>query len=130
MDNSRGKILWVDDEIDHLKPHILFLEDKGFSISTASNGADAVTLIKESNFQILSEIILQLIVITIVWYFLHGFLSRYLEHLLNVKMGEATKSGIDLVSAITLIGLQKNLIDKLEYITHEHPFRLSDFNLP
>jgi len=85
--------------------------------------------IKESNFQILGEIILQLIVITIVWYFLHGFLSQYLEHLLNVKMGEATKSGIDLVSAITLIGLQKNLIDKLEYITHEHPFRLSDFTL-
>ena len=85
--------------------------------------------IKETNFQLLSEIILQLIVITIVWYFLHGFLSQYLEHLLNVKMGEATKSGIDLVSAITLIGLQKNLIDKLEYITHEHPFRLSDFTL-
>ena len=85
--------------------------------------------IKESNFQILSEIILQLIVITIVWYFLHGYLSKYLEHLLNAKMGEATKAGIDLVSAITLIGLQKNLIDKLEYITHEHPFRWSDFKL-
>ena len=86
--------------------------------------------IKETNFQLLNEIILQLIVITIIWYLLHGFLSQYLEHLLNVKMGDATKSGIDLVSAITLIGLQKNLIDKLEYITHEHPFRLSDFTLP
>ena len=85
--------------------------------------------IKETNFQLLNEIILQLIVITIIWYLLHGFLSQYLEHLLNVKMGDATKSGIDLVSAITLIGLQKNLIDKLEYITHEHPFRLSDFTL-
>ena len=53
MNNSRGKILWVDDEIDHLKPHILFLEDKGFSISTVSNGADAVTLIKENNFQLI-----------------------------------------------------------------------------
>ena len=85
--------------------------------------------IQESNFQILGEIILQLIVITIIWYLLHGFLSKYLENLLNVKMGEATKSGIDLVSAITLIGLQKNLIDKLEYITHEQPFRWSDFKL-
>ena len=47
---SNGHILWVDDEIDHLKPHILFLEDKGFNISTASNGADAVILIKENNF--------------------------------------------------------------------------------
>ena len=86
--------------------------------------------IKESNFQILGEIILQLIVITIIWYFLHGVLGKYLEHLLDARMGEATKTGIDLVSAITLIGLQKNLIDKLEYITHEHPFRLSDFTLP
>ena len=90
---------------------------------------DQDKLIQESNFQILSEIILQLIVITIIWYFLHGYLSKYLEYLLNAKMGEATKAGIDLVSAITLIGLQKNLIDKLEYITHEHPFRLSDFYL-
>ena len=86
--------------------------------------------VKESNFQILGEIILQLIVITIIWYFLHGVLGKYLEHLLDARMGEATKTGIDLVSAITLIGLQKNLIDKLEYITHEHPFRLSDFTLP
>ena len=31
MIDSRGNILWVDDEIDHLKPHILFLEDKGYS---------------------------------------------------------------------------------------------------
>ena len=44
-------------------------------------------------------------------------------------MGEATKTGIDLVSAITLIGLQRNLINKLEYITHEHPFRRGDFTL-
>ena len=86
--------------------------------------------IKESNFQIFGEIILQLIVITIIWYLLHGYLSKYLENILNTEMGEATKAGIDLVSAITLIGLQKNLIDKLEYITHEHPFRFSDFTLP
>ena len=37
MIDSRGNILWVDDEIDHLKPHILFLEDKGFNISLATN---------------------------------------------------------------------------------------------
>jgi len=31
MEKSRGKILWIDDEIDLLKPHILFLKEKGFS---------------------------------------------------------------------------------------------------
>ena len=43
MTNSRGNILWVDDEIDHLKPHILFLEDKGFNISLATNGPVSYT---------------------------------------------------------------------------------------
>ena len=86
-------------------------------------------LIKESNFQILIEIISHLIVLIIAWYFLHKYLGKFLEDLLNVKIKEVTKSGIDLVSAIALIGLQKNLIDKLEYITIEHPFRISDFNL-
>lgn len=36
------KILWADDEIDLLKPHILFLKAKGYDIVTVSNGADAL----------------------------------------------------------------------------------------
>ncbi len=36
------KILWADDEIDLLKPHILFLEDKGYEVLTATNGEDAI----------------------------------------------------------------------------------------
>ena len=38
------KILWADDEIDLLKPHILFLQTKGFEVLTASNGHDAVEI--------------------------------------------------------------------------------------
>ena len=83
-------------------------------------------LIKESNFQILSEIILHVIVLTITWYFLHKYLSQFLEKLLNVKMKEATRTAIDFISAIALVGLQTNLIDKLRYITLEHPFRMAD----
>ena len=52
MTNSRGNILWVDDEIDHLKPHILFLEDKGFNISLATNGPDAIALVKDETFHL------------------------------------------------------------------------------
>jgi CheY-like chemotaxis protein len=40
-------ILWVDDEIDLLKPHILFLEKKGYNVTTATNGADSIDLINE-----------------------------------------------------------------------------------
>ena len=52
MTNTRGNILWVDDEIDHLKPHILFLEDKGFNISLATNGPDAIALVKDETFHL------------------------------------------------------------------------------
>ncbi len=46
------EILWVDDEIDLLKPHILFLENKNYHITTATNGADAIDLVDEYSFDI------------------------------------------------------------------------------
>lgn len=46
-------ILWVDDEIDLLKPHIIFLENKGFVVSTATNGEDAVDLVKQNEYDII-----------------------------------------------------------------------------
>jgi CheY-like chemotaxis protein len=45
-------ILWVDDEIDLLKPHILFLEKKGYKVSTSNNGADAIDMCDENNYDI------------------------------------------------------------------------------
>ena len=53
MSYSRGNILWVDDEIEHLKPHILFLEEKGYSLFKASNGRDAIELCKENTFDLI-----------------------------------------------------------------------------
>lgn len=46
------KILWVDDEIDLLKPHILFLEKKNYNVTTSNNGRDAVDMFDEGNFDI------------------------------------------------------------------------------
>jgi CheY-like chemotaxis protein len=46
------KILWVDDEIDLLKPHILFLEKKNYSVTTCNNGRDAIDIFEENNFDI------------------------------------------------------------------------------
>ena len=45
-------ILWVDDEIESLKSHILFLKDKGFSVNTVSNGYDAVDIVSK-NFDLI-----------------------------------------------------------------------------
>ena len=46
------QILWVDDEIDLLKPHVLFLEQKGYHLTSCTNGTDAIELVKNSNFDI------------------------------------------------------------------------------
>lgn len=44
----KGRILWVDDEIDLLRPHIMLLEQRGYSVTTASNGEDAIALAQEN----------------------------------------------------------------------------------
>ena len=49
---SEISILWVDDEIDLLKPHIIFLEKKGYAVSECTNGADAIDLCEEHNYDI------------------------------------------------------------------------------
>ena len=49
---SKIQILWVDDEIDLLKPHIIFLEKKNYQVTTCTNGTDAIDLIQEHTFDI------------------------------------------------------------------------------
>ena len=46
------KILWADDEIDLLKPHILFLKNKGYEVVTVSNGVDALEALDSNSFSI------------------------------------------------------------------------------
>jgi CheY-like chemotaxis protein len=47
-----NKILWVDDEIDLLKPHILYLEKKGYEVETATNGYDALKLAGSKSYDL------------------------------------------------------------------------------
>jgi DNA-binding response OmpR family regulator len=46
-------ILWTDDEIDLLKPYILFLEEKDYRLTTATNGIDALKLVEEHDFDLI-----------------------------------------------------------------------------
>ena len=46
------QILWVDDEIDSLQPHILFLQKKGFGVTGVMSGADAVEAVKSNQFDL------------------------------------------------------------------------------
>lgn len=45
-------ILWADDEIDLLKPHIMFLQEKGYEVATANSGDVALDMVQKQNFDI------------------------------------------------------------------------------
>lgn len=49
---EKVRILWVDDEIDMLRPHIIFLEHKGYDVETINNGGDALDLVRSRPFDI------------------------------------------------------------------------------
>lgn len=50
---NNGRLLWVDDEIELLKAHILFLENKGYELITVSNGADAIEQCRVQTFDLI-----------------------------------------------------------------------------
>ena len=47
-----NRLLWADDEIELLKPHILFLENRGYEIETCNNGYDAIEAIKTTIYDL------------------------------------------------------------------------------
>ena len=49
---KNGTLLWVDDEIEHLRAHIIFLEKKGYEVVTVSNGDDAIDLCRQRCFDL------------------------------------------------------------------------------
>ncbi|MFH1689004.1 MAG: response regulator [Candidatus Eisenbacteria bacterium] len=52
MDVTARRILWVDDEIEMLKPHIIFLEQKGFDITTAPGGKEALSTLEGGRYDL------------------------------------------------------------------------------
>ena len=50
---DRINILWVDDEIEMLKPHFLFLEERGYALTPCTNGQDALDLIDTCPFEVI-----------------------------------------------------------------------------
>ena len=50
---SKAKILWVDDQIDLLKSHIIFLNEKGYQIDSCTNGSDALDKISNNRFDVI-----------------------------------------------------------------------------
>ncbi|MBS3945126.1 MAG: response regulator [Melioribacter sp.] len=50
---KRNRILWVDDEIELLRSHIIFLNEKGYDVDTVTNGEDAITEVRNNSFDLI-----------------------------------------------------------------------------
>lgn len=50
---KKDQLLWVDDEIDLLRPHVLFLQSKGYEVSTVTNGQDALDFCRETTYDLI-----------------------------------------------------------------------------
>lgn len=50
---KNGTLLWIDDEIELLRAHILFLKGKGYEVDTASNGRDAIDRCRERSYDLI-----------------------------------------------------------------------------
>lgn len=48
-----AKILWVDDEVELLKPHIFFLQNKGYDVDTCNNGYDAIDMVRSTAYDLI-----------------------------------------------------------------------------
>ena len=46
------RVLWVDDEIDRLRPHLLFLQQRGYHVDAISNGDDALALLRKNHYDL------------------------------------------------------------------------------
>jgi CheY-like chemotaxis protein len=53
MNRTAKRILWVDDEIDLLRPHLFFLQQRGYHVDAITNGDDALALLQEHSYDLL-----------------------------------------------------------------------------
>ena len=81
----------------------------------------------ETNMEIMGEIILQLVAVSIIWYYINNLLISIMNKYVNISELKNIESVIGIVSGLMFIGLQTHLKNKLNYITHEHPFRIFQF---
>jgi CheY-like chemotaxis protein len=52
MSTAGKRLLWVDDEIEFLRAHIMFMEEHGYVVEKATNGDDAIAMIKSSPYDL------------------------------------------------------------------------------
>ena len=78
---------------------------------------------EESDAEIMVEIMAQIITISIAWYIISEFIIKRINHKLGIKDNKMIDRAREVITAVIMVGLQSHLIQKLEYLTHKHPFR-------
>lgn len=53
MDKPKSRILWIDDEIELLRPHLILLIQKGYQVETANSGEDGIELAKKNFYDLI-----------------------------------------------------------------------------
>ena len=100
--------------------HIFIL----FSIAPIIDGAFSPLQKQDSNSEILFEIVAQLLFISIVWSVLNQYVLKAINRYFKIRYTKVINNITSTISSLVLIGLQSHLINKLKYITHEHPLRV------
>ncbi len=69
------------------------------------------------------EVLGHILVLTIVWFMIHRVLKHLMHRLFKIKVYDDTEQAVAIVASVVLVGLQTNLVEKIEYITGIHPIR-------
>lgn len=77
----------------------------------------------ESTIQILTEVILQILTIGVIWWFIDSYILIKIKKNLDIHKNEVIGKVRDVVIAVIIVGLQSHLIHKLEYLSKKHPFK-------
>ena len=77
----------------------------------------------ESEAEISIEILAQIITISVVWYIISEFIIVKINSKIGIKDNKMMDRARQVISSVIIIGLQTHLLQKLQYITHKHPFR-------
>ena len=100
--------------------HIFIL----FSIAPIIDNAFSPLQKNNSNSEILFEIVTQLLFVSIVWSVLNQYVLKAINRYFKIRYTKVINNITSTISSLVLIGLQSHLINKLKYITHEHPLRI------
>ena len=74
--------------------------------------------------QLMIESMSQIVTVSVVWYIISEYIVNVMNIYLNVHKNPIINKTREVVGAVVMVGLQTHLINKLQYITNKHPFRV------